>query len=265
MKRKIIKIDESKCTGCGLCIPDCPEGALLLIDGKARLVSDLFCDGLGACLGACPEDAITIEEREAEPYDEKKVMENIAAKGENTIRAHLKHLLEHGEREYFKQAVKVLRAKNIDVPEMDRGEAVPDGPSPGEKREAGSGARPVSHLGQWPVQLHLVSPQAPFFRDADVTVAADCTAYAYGDFHRRFIKDKSLIIACPKLDSGREEYIQKIKELVDTGGIKSIEVVMMEVPCCRGLLAIVREGLERAGRDVPLKSSVISVKGDELS
>lgn len=279
MKRNIIKIDEEKCTGCGLCIPNCPEGAIQILDGKARLVSDLFCDGLGACLGHCPEGAITVEEREAEPYDERKVMANIIQQGPNTIKAHLKHLAEHGEKEYLAQAVAVLKENGIENPlahtekrkEQEMKQTAPGG-CPGTRSmefaqqdtDAGSGTRP-SQLTHWPVQLHLMSPTAAQYRGADVLLAADCSAFALGDFHKEHLKDKALAIACPKLDSGQEEYLAKLKALIDEAEINTLTVMIMQVPCCRGLLALAREAINSATRKVPVKCIVVGIQGQILS
>ncbi|HUT65195.1 MAG TPA: 4Fe-4S binding protein [Spirochaetota bacterium] len=273
MKREIIRIDEDKCTGCGLCIPNCPEGAIQVIDGKARLVSDLFCDGLGACLGHCPEGAITIEKREAEAYDESLVMENVVKQGENTVQAHLLHLKDHGEEEYLKQAMKFLKERDIDITIEQEPASACGGGCPEsreldfdrEKTDAGNErtASP-SRLGHWPVQLHLVSPMAPFFREKDVLLAADCVAYAVGGFHERFLAGKSVAIACPKLDSGKEIYLEKIRALFDHAKINTLTVITMEVPCCSGLLRLTEEALGSAQRRVPLKHIVISVKGEVL-
>ena len=274
MKRNVIKIDEERCTGCGLCIPNCPEGAIQIIDGKARLVSDLFCDGLGACIGHCPEDAITIEQREAQEYDEEMVMENIVKKGKNTVLAHLLHLKEHGEEEYLKKAKKFLEERGMDVPlEEEHASACTGGGCPGSReivfdrqtedeshRHSGS----PSLLGHWPVQLHLVSPMAHFYRKKDVLLTADCAAYAAGDFHERFLKKKAIAIACPKLDSGKEIYLEKIRALADHAGINTLTVITMEVPCCAGLLHLAEEALATARRHIPLKHIVISVKGEVL-
>ena len=284
-KRKIIKIDEDKCDGCGLCIPNCPEGALQVIDGKARLISDLLCDGLGACLGECPKGAITIEERAAIPYDEKKVMANMVKKGGNTVKAHLKHLKDHGQADFLKQASAFLKEKGIPNPLEDEGRKVPGtshkpeaagrtpcgcpgaremtfGPKDsGAESGLGETAAVVSQLRQWPVQLHLVSPLAPYFKKADVVLAADCAAYAHGDFHNTFLKGKALAIACPKLDTGREIYIEKIKSLIDDAQINTLTVVTMEVPCCMGLVAMVQEALGGAKRKVPVKHVIIGIQG----
>ncbi len=277
MKRKIIKIDEKKCTGCGLCIPNCPEGALQIIDGKARLISDLFCDGLGACIGHCPEGAITIEEREAEPYDERKVMENIVRQGPNVIKAHLEHLLEHNEKELFKQAVDFLKERNIEIP-LDK-KAVhhtmqhAGGGCPGsrmihmkQKEDAAeeTGTR-ASQLRQWPVQLHLVSPMAPYFKNADVLLCADCVAYAFGDFHKDFLKGKSLAIACPKLDDGQEVYLEKLKTMIDEAKINTLTVAIMEVPCCMGLFMLAKKAIEEAKRKIPLKQIIVGIEGNIIS
>jgi len=269
MKRKIIEIDEEKCTGCGQCIPNCPEGAIQIIDGKARLISDLFCDGLGACIGSCPVDAIKIVERDAEPYDERKVMENIIKKGENTIKAHLKHLHEHGETEYLRQALQVLKEKDI---EIDLNDVLEVPCCPGmktvdmrdKKEEETAGTEIKSQLRQWPIQLHLVNPLATYFKKADLVIAADCTAYAYGNFHFDFLKGKTLIIACPKLDQNIDRYIEKISQIIDAGQINTITVVIMEVPCCMGLVKIVQEGMKKAKRKVPVKRCIISIKGELL-
>jgi len=214
-KRKIIKIDQEKCNGCGLCIPDCPEGALKIIDGKARLISDLFCDGLGACIGTCPEGAITIEEREAKEYAEEEVMRNIARQGKNVIKAHLEHLEEHNQSEYLREAIDFLKERNIEVPLKE--EPLPSGDShmptfsacPGskmmdfrekDKKVAEEPGKRQSHLKQWPIQLHLVSPAAPYYQESDVILTADCVAYVIGDFHQDYLKGKAIAIACPKLD-----------------------------------------------------------------
>ena len=274
-KRKIIKIDEDKCTGCGKCIPNCPEGALQMIDGKARLVSDLFCDGLGACIGSCPYGAITIEEREAEKYDEKRVMENIVKQGKNTIIAHLEHLKSHGEMNYLKEAIEFLKDKGVEIPDEFKGaESKGDVPCscPGmqtmgfskEEEAEASGPQP-SQLRQWPIQLHLVSPLAPYFQEKDVVLSADCIAYSLGEFHSKYLKGKSLAIACPKLDGEKERYIEKIKFLIDDAKINTLTVMIMEVPCCSGLLMLVKEALAQAKRKVPLKLIVVGIKGNIIS
>lgn len=296
MKRSIIKIDEDKCTGCGLCIPNCHEGALQLIDGKARLISDLFCDGLGACIGHCPEDAIKIEEREAEPYNETLVMEQMVKKGKNTVLAHLHHLKSHGADEFLNEAITYIKNHNINLDVTEKsdeikthnivaeemaaaGSAGCGGGCPGsapmvfdidmdEVENAGSPgniAEAPSELRQWPVQLHLLNPMAPYFLNADVVLAADCAAFAMGNFHNRFLKGKTLAIACPKLDSSQESYLQKLISMIDDAKVNSFTVVRMQVPCCGGLTHLVETALANASRKVPVKQAVISHAGEVLS
>ncbi len=281
MKRNIIRINEEKCNGCELCIPNCQEGALQVIDGKARLISDLFCDGLGACIGHCPEGAIEIEEREAEPYNERKVMETLSTKGRNTILAHLDHLRSHNEQGFLDEAIVYIKENNIDMSEneMNTHQKNPHG-CPGAaamdfridaERVENAGNTNVndtvdtpSELRQWPVQLHLLNPQASYFKNADVVLAADCAAFAMGNLHARYLKGKSLAIACPKLDTNKESYLQKLTSMIADTKINSLQVVIMEVPCCGGLLQMAKTARENAGRNIPIKQSVISVQGEVL-
>lgn len=251
MIRDIITIDEDKCTGCGLCIPNCPEGALRIVDGKARLVSDQLCDGLGACLGECPEDAILVEQRDADGYDEETVLKNVLTQGEAAVDAHLKHLEAHGEDEYLRIAKTTLQREEKLKTEVtaDLGAIKPD-----------RDAQP-----QWPVQLHLVMPTAPVFQGSDVVIAADCTAYAASDFYSRHVAGRPFAIACPKLDSNLEEYRAKITSMIDDADVTSITVVIMQVPCCRGLLALTTQALELANRSVPVKVITLDIKGEVLS
>jgi ferredoxin len=270
--RKIIEIDEDRCTGCGLCIPNCPEGALQVIDGKVRLVSDLFCDGLGACIGYCPESAIRVVEREAEPYDERKAMANIARQGANTIRAHLEHLRDHGEEELLRLALGWMAEHGVPAPStMDHGDdghagcpgarAMELKPAAGyASSEAAAPAARPSELANWPVQLHLLSPMAPQFKGRDVLLAADCTAFAMGSFHDRFLKGRVLAIACPKLDDGADVYREKISALVEHAEINTLTVAIMEVPCCRGLLALAQDAVGKAKRKVPVKAVTLGIK-----
>lgn len=279
-KRKIIKIDEEKCNGCGLCMPDCPEGALKIIDGKATLMSDLFCDGLGACIGSCPEDAITVEEREAEEYDEKEVMRNIARQGKNVIKAHLEHLKEHGQSEYLEEAVDFLKERNIEIPLREEplrsthehmgsfsscpGSKIMDFREKDSEISEETGRR-QSQLRQWPIQLHLVSPTAPYYQGQDVILTADCVAYALGDFHKDYLKGKAIAIACPKLDEGQDLYVEKIKSWFEDAKINTLTVVIMQVPCCMGLLSLAKQAVENSKRKVPIKSIVVSLQGEILS
>ncbi len=258
-KRKIIRIDENKCTGCGLCVPNCPEGALQIIDEKARLVSDLFCDGLGACIGECPEGAIKIEEREAEPYDEKKVMENIVKQGKNVIKAHLKHLKDHSQTEFYMQALEYLKEKGIDNPEevdQDKGSSAKD-----ETVKSFSGSPGISQLKQWPVQIMLVPVNAPYFKNADLLISADCVPFSYADFHRDFLKGRILLVGCPKLDDA-PFYRDKIAEILKNNNISSVTVVHMEVPCCFGIVKLVEDAVRASGKKIPLKNIEVSIKGN---
>lgn len=282
MKRKIIHIDDGLCNGCGQCLPNCPEGALQLIDGKARLVSDLFCDGLGACLGTCPLGAIRVEEREAEPYDERRVLVNIVPQGGNVIRAHLEHLAAHGETGYLEQARRFLREKGIpdplpeaekaDRPESrgcpgsrihDRRSPKAASPEPSPAADPATAAR--SELRTWPVQLHLLNPQASFFDNADLLIAADCVPFAHASFHQDFVKGRIPIIFCPKLDHSSEEYLEKLAAILSLHPVRSLHVVHMEVPCCSGTTALVRQALARAGKDIPIHDYTISIQGNRLS
>jgi ferredoxin len=273
-KRKIIEIDEALCTGCGDCIPNCPEGALQIIDEKARLVSDLFCDGLGACVGHCPTGAMKVEEREAEPYEERRVMENIAKKGPNTIAAHLNHLKDHGATDYYDEAVAYLKEKGIAVP-GSAPKAPPPCGCPGsqvrdlasDKEDASAEAAPASpggprpsQLRTWPVQLNLVPPMAPFLKNADLLIAADCVPFAFPDFHEELLKGRILLIGCPKLDDS-SAYIEKITAIFETNDVKSVTVAHMEVPCCFGLVQIVKEAISRSGKVVPFSDVTLGVKG----
>jgi Pyruvate/2-oxoacid:ferredoxin oxidoreductase delta subunit len=246
MKRQIIKIDEEKCTGCGLCVPNCREEAIKIIDGKARLVNDVFCDGLGACLGECPEGALSMEEREADPYDEKTVLENISRAKQSAT--------PHGLGVISQSSAGCPGSAHMTLKRM----------SPASASETQASTR-QSELSHWPIQMHLVNPAADFFRDKDVVLAADCVAYSLADFHERFLKGKSLTIACPKLDGGQDIYIEKIRQMVDEAKINTLTVIMMQVPCCRGLLQIAQAALQQAKRKVPLKAIIISTQGEVLS
>jgi len=274
MLRKIVSIDEERCDGCGDCVPNCHEGALQIIDGKARLISDLFCDGLGACIGHCPQGAITIEEREAEAYDEKKVMEYIVKGGRNVIFAHLKHLLDHNEAEYYGEAIEFLNENGIENPLNGHSESHPKHfsgcPSSKEmtfkehETEEDESGRRQSHLQQWPIQLHLVSPFASYYHDSDLLLAADCVAFAYADFHKDFLKDKSIAIACPKLDTNKQVYLDKLTSMINESNLKSITVLIMQVPCCGGLLQLAKTANDSADRNIPINAVVIGVNGEAI-
>lgn len=274
-KRSIISIDHNKCNGCGLCIPNCPEGAIQIIDNKAHLVSDLFCDGLGACIGHCPQGAITIEERPAQEYSEKKVMENIVKHGKNVILAHLKHLKDHKQNEYLKQALGYLKENNIDINIENNSDAHVHvhGGCPGskimdlrnyKKAEVARGVMDqASQLGQWPVQLKLVPVLAPYFENADLLIAADCVPFAYADFHQRLLKGKILLVGCPKLDD-LDSYKDKITQIIKNNKIRSVVYAHMEVPCCFGLLPIIKEAIASTDKKIIFSEVNISITGEKI-
>lgn len=289
MERDVIKIDESICNGCGECIPACHEGALQVIDGKARLISDLMCDGLGACLGHCPQGAMEIEKREAEPYNETKVMETMVKKGVNTVIAHLKHLKDHDEMEFVKEAMGFLKnnPNKYDFELLDVINAMHNKPQIKPMGHQSGGCpgsqskeiqRPAfamqgnvisssqnSELKQWPVQMHLINPTTSFFKDADMVLAADCVPFSMGNFHQKFLKNKVLAIACPKLDDGQETYLNKLVTLINDACINSLTVVIMQVPCCGGLFALAQQASQIASRKIPIKRAIVSIEGEVLS
>ncbi|WP_303924116.1 ATP-binding protein [Draconibacterium sediminis] len=288
MIREIIKIDEDLCNGCGVCVPNCHEGALQIIDGKARLISELMCDGLGACIGHCPEGAITIEEREADAYDEITTISQMVKQGKATMFAHLKHLQDHNETGYLQQALGFIKANREAMPfeisevhellhgakEEQTSGGCASGGCPGSApmafdagglKMAAPASEMPSELTQWPVQMHLINPAASYFQGADLLVAADCAGFAYGNFHNDFIKGRKMVIACPKLDQGKDIYIQKLVNLIDESRVNTITVVIMEVPCCGGLSQMVKMATQMASRKVPVKEVVIGIKGDILS
>lgn len=288
MIREIVRIDEELCNGCGDCVPNCHEGALQIIDGKARLISELMCDGLGACIGHCPQGAITIEEREAEDYDELTVISQMIKSGKATVFAHLKHLKEHNETGYLNEALgfikanrdampfkisevhELLHGNNNSSPEPAKVACGCAGSAPQSLNVAGlkldtSNENIQSELTQWPVQMHLINPAASYFNGADLLVAADCAGFAYGNFHQDFIRGKKAVIACPKLDQGKDIYVQKLVRLIDDSKVNTITTVIMEVPCCGGLSQLVQMAVQMAKRKVPVKEVVISIKGEILA
>ncbi|MCE5340334.1 MAG: 4Fe-4S binding protein [Planctomycetaceae bacterium] len=227
--RNIVKIDEEKCNGCGKCVTACAEGAIKLINGKAKLVSETYCDGLGACLGHCPMDAITIEQRESADFNEEAVKKHL----ENENKPQAAH--GHGF------VCPGTMAKQF------------------AKKDAAQGDT-TSQLTHWPVQLNLISPNAPFLQDADLLLTADCVPFAMGDFHSKLLKDHKIIIACPKLNDV-EPYIEKLTHIIKSGSIKSLTVVHMEVPCCFGLVRIVQQAIANSGKDFEFKDITISLDG----
>lgn len=238
--RSIVRIDEEKCNACGLCIIACAEGALRIVDGKAKLVSDKYCDGLGACLGECPEGAITIEEREAHEFDEEAVEHHL--KAEQPVPAvHHAHPTHQS-------------CPSAKVMHFERDVAEKETVNTPEKRE--------SMLSQWPVQLTLLPPNASFFEDADLLIAADCVPFAYANFHNDFLKGRTLVVGCPKLDNATF-YKEKLTDIFKRSNIRSVTVVNMEVPCCFGLHRLVKEALDSSGKVIPLRQEIIGIKGDK--
>lgn len=229
VKQQIIRIDEEKCNGCGLCIPSCKEGALQIIDGKAHLVSEAYCDGLGTCLSECPMGALTIEEREVEVNQANQARQE---KQEKELPCGCPGSMSH--------------------------HIAPKPPL------ATSPARLSSELRQWPIKLRLVSPYAPYFKDADLVLMADCTAFAYANIHQDFIRGRAVAIACPKLDD-TAPYVDKLAEMIRINNFRSIEVVMMQVPCCGGLGTVAERAMEMAGVLVPFKKIILSLEGERLS
>jgi NAD-dependent dihydropyrimidine dehydrogenase PreA subunit len=242
IKRKIIQIDEEKCNGCGVCVPSCAEGAIQIVNGKAKLIAEKFCDGLGACLGECPEGALKVIERDAEDFDEKAVEEHLH--GGKPPKAAEGFPMAHGcpsaRLETFAPAQSCQEANQPKTYEAAK-----------------------SALTHWPVQIRLVPPTAPFLKGADLLVAADCTPIAYPNFHRDFLNGKVVMVGCPKFDDV-QDYVHKFAEIFKIAGIKSVEIVTMEVPCCQGLPVIVKKGMELSGKKIPMHQVIISTRGELL-
>jgi len=235
--RKIVQIDEERCTGCGLCIPNCAEGALRIIDGKAKLLSDRFCDGLGACLGHCPEDAIRVIEREAEEFDEHEV-ESYLRKG-------------HGNEPLLPPAPQLSTCPSSRPIKLQ----------PLKEGNASAPSTATSTLSQWPVQWRLVPITAPYFENADLLLVADCVPFAYGGFHREFLKEKAVVVGCPKLDDV-ESYREKLAQILKGNSIRSVTILFMEVPCCFGLVKMTEDAMAAAGKRIPLRRVKIGIRGD---
>jgi ferredoxin len=242
LKRKIIEIDEGLCSGCGECATACAEGAIRIIDGKAKLIAETYCDGLGACLGQCPEGALTIKERESDEFDPAAVEEHLKAEGSPS--GHIEQVMACG-----------CPSQNIEVfpaSMLARGKAVRD-----------DGGEVPSALTHWPVQIRLIPPSAPFLQNADLLIAADCTPLAYAGFHRDLLPGKVVMLGCPKFDDA-EEYVEKFTEIFKTAGIKSVTVVDMEVPCCSKLPMLVIRAVSLSGKAIPLEEIIISRRGAML-
>jgi Pyruvate/2-oxoacid:ferredoxin oxidoreductase delta subunit len=245
MKRKIIKIDEGKCDGCGLCVSACAEGAIQLVNGKAKLVSEIYCDGLGACLGECPQDAITIEERDASAFDEK------------AVHKHLEKLADKPEKEKHPHAgcpgMSLMSFNNKDKNTAKENSG---------NRQAAC-ATLNSELSQWPVQMHLVPAVAPYWENADLLICADCVPFAFPNFHAELLRGKKLLIACPKLDD-TDPYLEKLTTIFKENDIKSITVARMEVPCCGGIVMIAQRALQDSGKNIPFSTVIVGIRGEIL-
>lgn len=246
-RRNIVKIDEEKCNGCGLCVPACAEGALQIIDGKARLVSEVYCDGLGACLGECPQDAITIEERDVEEFDAEAVEHHLAQQAKDKIEAESQVATEEDS---FPRGCPGTMARTLEA-----GDAQP------AAAEDDDTATTPSLLRNWPVQLRLVPVFAPYFDGSKLLIAADCVPFAFADFHRRLLPDRTLVVGCPKLGD-TELYHRKLTQIFKQNSIQSIEVAHMVVPCCFGLALLVQLALKESGKDIPLTLTRISIRGE---
>ncbi|MBD3174617.1 MAG: 4Fe-4S ferredoxin [Armatimonadia bacterium] len=231
--RKIVRIDEDKCDGCGLCVPSCAEGAIQIIDGKAKVIHEALCDGIGNCLGECPQDAISIEEREAEDFDPDLV---------EKVTGHRPEVPAPTTGGCPGSATRTLR------------------PTPAAGQAATTDDQP-SALANWPVQLHLVPPSAPYLQGADLLIAADCVGFALPAFQRKLLEGRVLMIGCPKLDDGRF-YQDKLTEVLQLNDIRSITIAYMEVPCCHGLVRLVRDAAAAAGSDVDIHSAMVTVDGE---
>jgi Pyruvate/2-oxoacid:ferredoxin oxidoreductase delta subunit len=253
--RKIIKIDAEKCNGCGLCVPSCAEGAIQVVDGKARLVAEKYCDGLGACLGECPEGALQVVDEEVEAFDERAAKEHVArqAAAPRGEQISSREITPHSDKSLPcgcpSSAMRTFAPQN----------ACEKANLPVAQANSG-----VSALTHWPVQIHLVPPTAPFLRGADLLVAADCTPVAYPRFHDKLLRGKTVLLGCPKFDDA-EEYVKKFAAIFATAAIKSVTIAVMEVPCCQGLPVIVRKGMALAGKNIPLSVVTISARGEILN
>jgi Pyruvate/2-oxoacid:ferredoxin oxidoreductase delta subunit len=227
--RNIVKIDEEKCNGCGQCVTACAEGAIEIVNGKARLVSEIYCDGLGACIGHCPEDAITIEQRQAEEFDEEATKAHLAQEHQN-------------QTDFVCPGMMTQKIETRD--------------------SATDSSTPVpSQLSQWPVQLKLVPPTAPYFNNSDLLLVADCVPFAMGDFHNRFLKDKTIAVGCPKLDDV-DFYIDKLSSILKANKLNGLTVIHMEVPCCSGLTHIARQAIAKTGIEMSFEDVTINLQGN---
>jgi Pyruvate/2-oxoacid:ferredoxin oxidoreductase delta subunit len=261
-RRKIVEIDEARCNGCELCVPSCAEGAIQIVDGKARLVSDVYCDGLGACLGECPQGAISVIERDAAEFDEAAAQRHTAALRSPQAAAGCTGGCP-GARVQDLRVLPESRTVGSALPGVPGGDVSVSATIHGTPQRAFPTDR-QSALGNWPVQLHLVPPTAPFLRNADLLLVADCVPFALADFHERLLRGRPVVIACPKLDN-TEPYVQKLAAMLAQSSIRSLTVVHMEVPCCMGLVRIAQAARKLTGLSIPLAEVVISTRGEVLA
>ena len=273
MVRQIIKIDEEKCNGCGICATACHEGAIGLIDGKAKLLRDDYCDGLGDCLPSCPVGAISFETREAEAYDEKAVAEHMYRKkqGDMTTEKQQGQELEAGKQQTYHPVSEIQQMTGNDL--LTEGHGCPgsrirqmnraiQNPAEQTGNDRTLPAPCTSQLGNWPVQIKLAPVKAPYFEGSKLLIAADCTAYSYANFHQEFIKGKVTLIGCPKLDE--IDYREKLTEIIRQNDIQSVTIVRMEVPCCGGLEMAAKKALQESGKFIPWQVVTISIDGSIL-
>jgi ferredoxin len=251
--RKIIKIDEEKCNGCGLCVPSCAEGAIWVIDGKARLVAEKYCDGLGACLGECPQGALQVVDAEVEAFDEAAALEHVHVTGHTPA----------GHGGAPKSAAPAEKVLSCGCPSSVIQTFATQTPCEQANTPVSRPASGVSALTHWPIQIHLVPPTAPFLRGADLLIASDCVPAAYHRFHDDLLRGRTVLMGCPKFDDA-EAYVRKLAAIFTEAGLKSITVAVMEVPCCQGMPAIVKKALALAGKSIPLKVVTISTRGERL-
>lgn len=236
--RKVVQIDEEKCNGCGLCIPNCAEGALQIIDGKAKLIGDVLCDGLGACLGHCPQDAIHVIERDAEEFNEAEVEKRLKEMKNPRINEN------QGQHEHQGGGCPGSRMRQFV-----------------NKEDSQNDIKVTSKLRQWPVQLTLVAPSAPYFKNADLLITADCVPFAYANYHNDFLKDRAVVVGCPKLDDV-ESYIRKLTDIIAFNDLESITVLKMEVPCCSGIANAAKTARDNSGIEIPIKVVTVGIEGE---
>jgi len=254
MIRKIMTIDPQRCTGCGVCVDGCMNCALHLVEGRPQLIKESYCNGVGRCMEWCPQTAISIQERECEPFSEIECIHHIADLHPKGVNAHLKDLQNHNELVYFHQGVGFLKVHGI---EFDLDDLIPE-----QQKKKVAYKEMLSCLKQWPIKLLLINPESTIFEDAHLVVVADCSAYAYGNFHQRFIKDKAIVIACPKFDTEYNLCLEKLIALIKIAKVKSIEVVVMDVHCCNELITLVETATDKAQKVINIKKTIINVVGE---